>query len=225
MYSGQTYAANAVNCSDVYYSVNDVNLTNTIINFTGTAWSTVYLVGTLSGSTVTVDSTPFTTSIPIAADNKVYFPIGIMYNSINCYFYPTGKMFAYLNNRFSEVTAKDIKTISRIDETFTATRVDGETFTFDYEKGMTSQNLPPITIGTSWVGTTAPYTQTISVNGILETDVPIVDIYLANTNYADIEAQLIAYSYIYRITTTNNSITVYANEPTETAIQIQMKIV
>ena len=223
MYNGTARAANAVNCNDLYYDKDAVNLQTTKSSWTGTQWSTVYLVGTLTNQTVTIDSSVFTTTIPNSADGKVYFPIGVLYSTYQCHFHPTGQMFAYLNNRFSQVSPKDIKTITRSGNTFTATRVDGETFTFNYEQGSVSTNYTA-TIGTSWTGTTAPYTQTITVTGIKAADIPIVDIYLADTDYEDVEDELTAYSYIYRITTAANAITVYASEPTDVPIKIQMKV-
>lgn len=223
MFNGTARAANAVNCTDLYYDKESVNLQTTKSSWTGTQWSTVYLVGTLANRTVTIDSSVFTTTVPTSADGKIYFPIGVLYSTYQCHFHPTGQMFAYLNNRFSQVSPKDIKTITRNGNTFTATRVDGETFTFNYEQGSVSTNYTA-TIGTSWTGTTAPYTQTITVTGIKAADVPIVDIYLADTEYEDVEDQLTAYSYIYRITTAANTITVYASEPTDVPIKIQMKV-
>lgn len=81
------------------------------------------------------------------------------------------------------------------------------------------------TIGTSWSGSAAPYTQTVSVPGILSTDTPIVDINFSSIAYSNKEAVVTAWSSIYRITTSNNSITVYADEKTETAVPIQLKVV
>ena len=81
------------------------------------------------------------------------------------------------------------------------------------------------TIGTSWSGSAAPYTQTVSVPGILSSDTPIVDINFSSIAYSDKEDIVTAWSSIYRITTSNNSITVYADETTATAVPIQLKVV
>lgn len=80
-------------------------------------------------------------------------------------------------------------------------------------------------IGTNWTGSAAPYTQTISVSGILAADTPIVDVNLASIEYANKDDVIEAYSKIYRITTAANSITVYADDKTTTAIPIQLKVV
>lgn len=80
------------------------------------------------------------------------------------------------------------------------------------------------TIGTSWTGSAAPYTQSITVSGILASDTPIVDMVPSST-YATAQAQEEAWSKIYRINTAANSITVYAHEKTETSIPIKMVVI
>ena len=80
------------------------------------------------------------------------------------------------------------------------------------------------TIGTSWSGSAAPYTQAITVSGITANDNPIVDVKPSNT-YATGKAQVEAWGSIYRIVTAANKITVYANEKTTTSIPIQLKCV
>lgn len=66
------------------------------------------------------------------------------------------------------------------------------------------------TITTTWTeGSSSVYSQTISVQGILSTDTPIIDVVLDSDPVAA-QSQLDAWSYISRISTGNNSITVYA---------------
>lgn len=69
----------------------------------------------------------------------------------------------------------------------------------------------------------APYTQQINVESILETDYPIVDIKLSDV-YATAMEELNNYAYIYRISTHNGYIIVYATQMTEVALTIQMKV-
>ena len=80
-------------------------------------------------------------------------------------------------------------------------------------------------ITTTWTGSAAPYTQTITVSGMLATDTPIVDVDLSGVTYANKDAVIEAYAKVYRITTAADSITVYADEKTTTAITIQLKVV
>ena len=79
-----------------------------------------------------------------------------------------------------------------------------------------------VTIGTSWTGSSAPYTQDITVSGILATDEPIVDVITTTDNY---EKEMEEYAKIFKITTSANKITVYATEKTTASIQIKLKVV
>nr|DAE08611.1 MAG TPA: hypothetical protein [Myoviridae sp. ctwwN25] len=75
----------------------------------------------------------------------------------------------------------------------------------------------------AWTGSDAPYTQKVTVTGIKETDVPVVDISLGDI-YDTITKQLDSYAYIYKILTYDGYIMVYASQPTENDINIQMKV-
>ena len=80
------------------------------------------------------------------------------------------------------------------------------------------------TLNTSWSGSSAPYTKTISVSGILPTDVPFIDIVMSGT-YATDTARQEAWGYIYRAVTANGSITFYATEKPTVSLPIQIKVV
>lgn len=78
-------------------------------------------------------------------------------------------------------------------------------------------------IGTTWTGSAAPYTQTITVSGILASDKPIVDLVPSST-FATAENEISNFTKIYRITTAANSIIVYATEKTDVSLNIQMGV-
>ena len=80
------------------------------------------------------------------------------------------------------------------------------------------------TIGTSWTGSTAPYTQVITVQGLTAADTPVIGPILSD-NYATAEAQLEAYGCCYRMVTGNNRLTILSTEKTTTAVPIQIKAV
>lgn len=80
------------------------------------------------------------------------------------------------------------------------------------------------TIGTTWVGSAAPYSQEVSVPGLLTSDTPIVDI-VPDSTYSTAEAQLEAYGNIFRMVADTDTLICYAAEPTEVAITIQIKAV
>lgn len=68
----------------------------------------------------------------------------------------------------------------------------------------------------------APYKQTITLEGILETDYPIVDINLSD-DYGTVVDELESYGRIMKILTFDGYIEVYATEPTSVALNIFMK--
>ena len=80
------------------------------------------------------------------------------------------------------------------------------------------------TLNTTWSGTSAPYTKTVSVSGILATDTPIIDIVMSGT-YSTDEARIEAWGYIYRAVTANGSITFYATEKPTVSLPIQIRVV
>jgi len=81
------------------------------------------------------------------------------------------------------------------------------------------------TITTTWTGSAAPYTQDITLTGILATDTPVIDVLLSDT-LATAQAQEKAWNYVSRIKTSANKISVICNKtkPT-TEIPIQIKVV
>ena len=77
-------------------------------------------------------------------------------------------------------------------------------------------------IGTSWTTKSGYVQQTITVAGMKSTDNPIMDLIASTSGF---EAEQEAYGKIFKITTALNAITVYASEATETAINVQLKVV
>lgn len=75
----------------------------------------------------------------------------------------------------------------------------------------------------AWTGSEAPYTQKVTVEDIKETDIPVVDISLGDI-YETVTKQLDSYAYVYKILTYDGYIMVYASEPTQDDITIQMKV-
>lgn len=89
----------------------------------------------------------------------------------------------------------------------------------------TTNTIQAVISGASWVGSAAPYTQTITVDGILSTDNPIVDIILSDTiSTAILEEK--AWGNISKIVTNNGSITAICNKKKPvTGVKIQLKVV
>ena len=73
------------------------------------------------------------------------------------------------------------------------------------------QNIYSGTLSTTWSGSSAPYTQVVTVSGILSTDRPIVD-FTCSGNYATDQSREEGWLNIYRVVTAANRITFYAHE-------------
>ena len=78
------------------------------------------------------------------------------------------------------------------------------------------------TLGTTWSGLAAPYTQAVTVSGILATDTPILDVVTTTSGY---EAEQTAWNNIVKAVAAANTITFYAKEKTTTSITINVKVV
>lgn len=90
--------------------------------------------------------------------------------------------------------------------------------------GHVNHTVLTTTIDTAWQGSKAPYTKTQTVNGLLATDTPIVDVVMSG-NFETDEARIEAWGYVYRITTADNAITLYATEKPTVSLPIQLKVV
>lgn len=76
----------------------------------------------------------------------------------------------------------------------------------------------------SWLGSSAPYTNTVSVSGITSTDTPIIALNLAsNTAAATVKATQKCWSFVTKITSGNGSITAYAYQKPTVDIPIVIK--
>lgn len=77
-------------------------------------------------------------------------------------------------------------------------------------------------IGTTWTDEDGFFSQDVPVIGIKESDKPIVDLIATTAGFAYEQE---SYEKIFKITTAQNKITVYAAEETTTPINIQLKVV
>lgn len=98
-------AVNSGSTSNNFYGAYlGVNLTNNKSGWSGTSYKMVFLVGTLSGTTFTIDSSVFTQTVPTTEDGKIYAPIGLAYSATNALFYPNNTYWAYKNGMFRPIS-------------------------------------------------------------------------------------------------------------------------
>lgn len=124
-----------------------------------------------------------------------------------------------LDTKVDKVTGKGLST-----EDYTTaekTKLAG----IESEANKTVVALYNITLPSSGWTSSAPYTQTVSVQGILATDVPVVDVVLSSTSSTAI-SQLEAWGYVSKIETADGSITATCFEELPAIdIPIQLKVV
>lgn len=75
-----------------------------------------------------------------------------------------------------------------------------------------------------WSGSTAPYTQTVTVSGITSSHNPIIDVVMSGT-YSTDQQRNDQWGYIYRAVTGTNSITFYASVKPTIDLPIRVKVV
>lgn len=80
------------------------------------------------------------------------------------------------------------------------------------------------TLNTTWSGSAAPYTKEQTINGILATDKPLIDI-VPSATFADAEKQADAWALIYRAVTAANKITFYAKAKPAVSIPLQIRCI
>ena len=74
-----------------------------------------------------------------------------------------------------------------------------------------------------WTGS-GPYTNRVTVTGILASDSPDIDL-VASDNFTTAKNEIEAWGLVYRAVTSANAITFYATEKPETALNVQIKAV
>jgi hypothetical protein len=80
------------------------------------------------------------------------------------------------------------------------------------------------TLSTSWSGSAAPHTQTVTINGITSAHNPIIDVVMSGT-YSTDQQRIEQWGYIYRAVTGTNQITFYASEKPTVSLPIRVKVV
>lgn len=79
-----------------------------------------------------------------------------------------------------------------------------------------------ISLGTSWSGSAAPYSQAVTVSGLLATDNPTLDIVPTLSGYSDEESN---WAKIFKAVTTADTLTFYAKDKTTITLSIKLKVV
>ena len=86
------------------------------------------------------------------------------------------------------------------------------------------ETLTGTLLSTGWAGSSAPYSQTITVTGMASTDEPIADVTFSGVYLDDISIAS-AWSKVYDLETSTNQVTFYADEIPSVNVTVRMKVV
>lgn len=120
-----------------------------------------------------------------------------------------------ITNATGGITAGSIVTENLADDVVTAPKI---------ADGAVSQTYTATIPAESWTGEAAPYTNAVTVTGLLAADTPIVDMIPSET-YETAETEIEAYANIYKMVAADNQLTAYATEKPTVDISIQIKAV
>lgn len=120
-----------------------------------------------------------------------------------------------ITNAMGGITAGSIGTANLANGSVTAAKISD---------GAVSQTFTAIITADGWTGEAAPYTNAVTVTGLLTTDAPLVDMIPSET-YETAEAETEAYANIYKMVAADNQLTAYATEKPTVDISIQIKAV
>lgn len=76
-----------------------------------------------------------------------------------------------------------------------------------------------------WTGSAAPFSQAVTISGVLATDSPIIDLVPDDDDYATAVAEDTAWGSIYRAAATTNTITFYAKEKPTVALTFKARCI
>lgn len=120
-----------------------------------------------------------------------------------------------ITNATGGITAGSIVTENLADNVVTAPKI---------ANGAVSQTFTAIITADDWTGESAPYTNAVTVTGLLAADTPKVDMIPSDT-FETAEAEIEAYASIYKMVTADNQLTAYATEKPAVDISIQIEAV
>lgn len=120
-YTAANVTAAATRVTNYSYWGTAFNLTNTHAVAGAAAGKAVYIVGTLSGTTFTPNSTVLTCTVPTSADGLYYMRLGMMSTAANAVLEATHPIYIYYNGKF-----QTIEEAAKAEAASALTAVDGK---------------------------------------------------------------------------------------------------
>jgi len=78
---------------------------------------------------------------------------------------------------------------------------------------------------TSWTGSSAPYTKSVAITGVLSTDKSDIDLDLSSSTYSDVATIQDDWSNVYRVVSSADTLTFYTSTVPTIDIPLQIKVV
>ena len=135
------------------------------------------------------------------------------------------KLLTLIKNKFDSLTADDIGAIANTAGAVTSDHLSSKAVTSTkIADDAVSQKFTVTILATGWTGEAAPYTNVVTVTGLLATDTPLVDMIPSDT-FETAETEIEAYASIYKMVAAENQLTAYATEKPTVDINIHLKAV
>ena len=103
--------------TNAYEAYPSCTLRNNSASWSGTAYSMAFLVGTLSGRSLTVDAVPFASAPPESEDGKAYIPIGQLYSAYQVAFRTSGDVYTFSDGEFQLMQGSALAKASSLEQT------------------------------------------------------------------------------------------------------------
>lgn len=116
-----------------------------------------------------------------------------------------------ITNASGGINAGGISTDKLADGAVTAPKIAANAVSSEYTA----------TLNTTWTGSSAPYSKEQTINGVLATDSPIIDLVPSST-YATAQQQEDAWAKVYRVVAAANKLTFYAHEKPSVSLPIKV---
>lgn len=113
-----------------------------------------------------------------------------------------------------DLEAAAVETVKIKDKAVTMAKLADHAVSVDYT----------VTLNNTWSGSAAPYTKEQTINGILATDKPLIDL-VPSATFADAEKQTNAWALVYRAVTAANKITFYSKAKPTVSIPLQIRCI
>lgn len=124
-----------------------------------------------------------------------------------------------------QLTPQEVKTLLGTNNVWADTGDTSVTYAADtkiYCDAQTSSKVVlTATIAAADWTSSDPYTNSVSVNGLLATDTPIMDL-IASSTYATAQAETADYAYIYKATCADNALMLYASQAPTVDLNVQL---